>query len=76
MLTLSPPSNSLDPLGLDPGTKGPTRVFSSTTLQKHQFFSTQPSSQSNSHPYMTTGKTIALTRQVFVGKVIPLLFNI
>ena len=28
-----------------------------------------------SHPYMTTGKTIALTRQTFVGKVIPLLFN-
>ena len=28
-----------------------------------------------SHPYMTTGKTIALTRQSFVGKVIPLLFN-
>ena len=28
-----------------------------------------------SHPYMTTGKTIALTRQKFVGKVISLLFN-
>ena len=28
-----------------------------------------------SHPYMTTGKTIALTRLTFVGKVIPLLFN-
>ena len=28
-----------------------------------------------SHPYMTTGKTIALTRWVFVGKVISLLFN-
>ena len=28
-----------------------------------------------SHPYMTTGKTIALTRQTFVGKVMPLLFN-
>ena len=28
-----------------------------------------------SHPYMTTGKTIALTRQTFVGKVISLLFN-
>ena len=27
------------------------------------------------HPYMTTGKTIALTRQTFVGKVISLLFN-
>ena len=29
-----------------------------------------------SHPYVTTGKTIALTRQIFVGKVISLLFNI
>ena len=28
-----------------------------------------------SHPYMTTGKTIALTRQIFVGKVLSLLFN-
>ena len=28
-----------------------------------------------SHPYMTTGKTIALTRHTFVGKVMPLLFN-
>ena len=28
-----------------------------------------------SHPYMTTGKTIALTRQIFVGKVMFLLFN-
>ena len=28
-----------------------------------------------SHPYMTAGKTIALTRQNFVGKVTPLLFN-
>ena len=28
-----------------------------------------------SHPYMTTGETIALTRQAFVGKVMPLLFN-
>ena len=29
-----------------------------------------------SHPYMTTGKTIALTRRIFVGKVLSLLFNI
>ena len=28
-----------------------------------------------SHPYMTTGKTIALTRQTFVGKIMALLFN-
>ena len=29
-----------------------------------------------SHPYMTTGKTIALTRWTFVGKVISLFFNV
>ena len=28
-----------------------------------------------SHPYVTTGKTIALTRRIFVGKVMSLLFN-
>ena len=28
-----------------------------------------------SHPYMSTGKTIALTRRTFVGKVMSLLFN-
>ena len=28
-----------------------------------------------SHPYMSTGKTIALTRRAFVGKVMSLLFN-
>ena len=28
-----------------------------------------------SHPYITTGKTIALTRQTFVGKVMSMLFN-
>ena len=39
-------------------------------LQHSAFFTVQLS-----HPYMTTGKTIALTRQTFVGKVMPLLFN-
>ena len=29
-----------------------------------------------SHPYMTTGKTVALTRRTFVGKVMSLLFNV
>ena len=56
--------------------KGLSRVFSDTTVQKHQFFGAQISSQSNSHiHYMTTGKTIALTRRTFVGKVMSLLFN-
>ena len=40
-----------------------SRVFSNTPVQKHQFFRTQLSLWSNSqHPYMTTGKTIALAR--------------
>ena len=39
--------------------------------QRSVFFTIQLS-----HPYMTTGKTIALTRWTFVGKVIALLFNI
>ena len=39
-------------------------------LQCSAFFTVQLS-----HPYMTTGKTIALTRWTFVGKVISLLFN-
>ena len=39
-------------------------------LQHSAFFIVQLS-----HPYMTTGKAIALTRQTFVGKVMPLLFN-
>ena len=55
--------------------KGLSRVFSNITVQKHQFFGTQPSLCSSSHPYMTTGKTIALTIQTFVGKVMSLLFN-
>ena len=55
--------------------KGLSRIFSNTTVQRHQFFGVQPSSQSNSHPYITTGKTIALTRWTFVGKVMSLLLN-
>ena len=55
--------------------KGLSRVFSNTTVLKHQIFGTQLSLWSNSHPYMTTGKTIALTRWTFVGRVMSLLFN-
>ena len=40
-------------------------------LRHSAFFTVQLS-----HPYMTTGKTIALTRQTFVGKVMSLLLNI
>ena len=39
-------------------------------LQCSAFFIVQPS-----HPYVTTRKTVALTRQTFVGKVMSLLFN-
>ena len=39
-------------------------------LQHSAFFTVQLS-----HPYMTNGKTIALTRRTFVGKVISLIFN-
>ena len=55
--------------------KGHSRVFSNTTVQKHQFFGAQVSLWSNSYPYMTTGKTIALTTRTFVGKVMSLLYN-
>ena len=56
--------------------KGLSRVFSSTTVQKHQFFGTQLSFIVQlSHPCMTTGKTIALTQRTFVRKVMSLLFN-
>ena len=56
--------------------KGLSRVFSKTTvpkasiLQHSAFFTVQLS-----HPYMTTRKTLALTRCTFVGKVMSLLFN-
>ena len=56
--------------------KGLSRIFSNITVQKHQFFSAQLLFIVQlSHPYMTTGKTIALTRWTFVSKVIRLLFN-
>ena len=46
------------------------RSSKASILQNSAFFIVQLS-----HPYMTTGKTIALTRQTFVGKVTSLLFN-
>ena len=45
--------------------------FTVLILQNSAFFTVQLS-----HPYMTIGKTIALTRRTFIGKVISLLFNI
>ena len=55
--------------------KGLSKVFFSIIVWKHQFFGIQPSLWCNSHPYMTTGKTIALTLYTFVSKVMSLLFN-
>ena len=48
----------------------PTPQFKASILQYSAFFIVQ-----FSHPYMTTGKTIALTIWTFVGKVMSLLFN-
>ena len=52
--------------------KSPPQHHSSKAaiLQQSAFFMVQLS-----HPYMITGKTIALTRWTFVGKVMSLLFN-
>ena len=74
--------------GLILQSKGLSRVFSNTTVQKHQFFGTQLSLWSKDpmvsfyvrtcvvlHSYMTTGKTKALIRWTFVSKVMSLLFN-
>ena len=56
--------------------KGLSRVFSSTTVQKPSSFQCLALFIVQlSRPYMTTGKTIALTRWTFVGKVMSLLFN-
>ena len=46
------------------------RSSNASILQHSAFFIVQLS-----HPYMTTGKTIALTRRAFVGKALSLLFN-
>ena len=48
----------------------PHHSSKASILQHSAFFTVQLS-----HPYMTTGKTITLTRQTFVGKVMSLLFN-
>ena len=56
--------------------KGLSRVFSNTTVQKHQFFGAQLSSQCNTHIHTwLLKKTIALTRWTFVGKVMSFAFE-
>ena len=64
--------NWLDLLGVEGTLKSlPQHHSSKISILLHSaFFIVQLS-----HPYMTTGKTVALTRWTFVGKVIPLLFN-
>ena len=75
---ISPSSEHWSPLGwtgwislLSKGFSSLLQHHSSKAILRHSaFFIVQLS-----HPYMTTGKTIALTRQTFVGKVMSLLFN-
>ena len=56
--------------------KGLSRVFSSTTVWKHQFFGAQCSLWFNSHfQIWLLEKTIALAIQTFVGKLVSLLFK-
>ena len=64
--------NWLDLLAVQGTLKSLLQYHSSNAsiLRRSAFFTVQIS-----HPYMTTGKTIALTRWTFVGKVISLLFN-
>ena len=61
-----------DPLPVQGTLKSFLQHYSSkaSILKRSAFLIVQPS-----HPYLTTGKTIPLTRQTFVGKVMSLLFN-
>ena len=54
--------------------QGLSRVFSNTSSKASILWCSTFFMVQFSHPYMTTGKTIALTRQIFVGKVMSLLF--
>ena len=55
--------------------KGLSRVFNTTTVQKHQFFRVQPSLWSNSHLHIWLLESHTFDYMDFVGKVISLLFN-
>ena len=55
--------------------KGISKDFSNTTVQRHQIFCSAFFIVQYSHPFMTTGKIIALTRWTFVGKKMSLLLN-
>ena len=62
--------NSLDLLAVQGTLKSLLQQFKSINSSHSAFFIVQLS-----HTYMTTGKTIALTRWILVDKVMPLLFN-
>ena len=72
------PMNILDwsPLGwtgwISWKSKGLSRVFSNTTVQKHQFFGAQPTLWSSSQIHYEYWKNHSLTRWIFVGKVMSL----
>ena len=57
------------------GLIGLISLQSNTIVQKHQFFGSAFFMVQLSHPNMTAGKTIALTRWTLVSKVMPLFFN-
>ena len=79
--TSVPPMNTQDwsPLGwtgwICLPSKGLSRVFSNTTSKASILPHSALFILHLSHPYMTAGKTIALTRQTFIDKVMSLLFN-
>ena len=70
--TISPRMDWVDLLAVQGTLKSLLQHHSSkaSIFRRSAFFIVQLS-----HPYVTTGKTIALTRRTFVGKVISLLFN-
>ena len=74
-LSISPSNEHQDWSLLGWNLGGLSRVFSNTTVQKHQFFGAQLSSQSNSHSIHDHWKNHSLDWWKFVGKVMSLLLN-
>ena len=63
--------NPMNSMKRDSEESSPNHSLKVSVLRRPAFFMVQLS-----HPYRTTGKTIALTRWTFVGKVMSLLFNV
>ena len=63
--------NPMNSMKRDSEESSPNHSLKASVLRRPAFFMVQLS-----HPYRTTGKTIALTRWTFVGKVMSLLFNV